>query len=559
MRAFLGLTLLSFATAGCNALLGFEDEYVVDSSPGSAGAATAGQAGSGGQGGAVGGQAGAGQGGQEGGAAGSGLAGQGGSGGDGGASGSAGEGGSAGSAGDGGQGGSPGGASAAGGVGGAAGAAGDAGAGGDAGDGGTSGDGGAAGDGGTAGDGGAAGDGGMGGAGSGGVGGDGGTAGGGAGGAPPCTSLPDSVYVNPTTGEDNPGNGSCETPFRTLGFALNELGASPPTTTIRLAAGTYSGSSNGEQFPLNLSVPNVSVVGEGPGEVLIRGGGSSTSFGGETCTLVISAPISELQGISVENPTGHGICSLSPSLDMANVRVEKCAKNGIWQKASVSGTWTSVSSTFSSGGNGLFISGDVKDPVGTLSLDACDFSSNFLGGLSSMQSITIESTNSKFKQNKVGGAVFNLKESFLSTGDEFDSNGVGISIGGPGSPKPTVKIGGGKFLGNSTAGISALSAQMVRVRDSLFHGNTTGIDTTLVQPQMDLGSPGDPGGNVLQAKGALANKKVGVCYRGTGLLAINGNLWSSCPVMVASNCEGQGNAGVANGGTLSIMGCEVAP
>jgi hypothetical protein len=66
---------------------------------------------------------------------------------------------------------------------------------------------------------------------------------------------------------------------------------------------------------------------------------------------------------------------------------------------------------------------------------------------------------------------------------------------------------------------------------------------------------------VLQAQGGLANKRVGICYRGKDSLVINGGFWSACPAKVVSTCNPSpaADAGTDQNGVLSVLSCQVAP
>jgi len=70
------------------------------------------------------------------------------------------------------------------------------------------------------------------------------------------------VYVNAITGADF-NDGSQESPLRTITLALSVQGSQEMPVTVHVAAGTYSASTNGETFPLNIN-SWVSLVGDGP-------------------------------------------------------------------------------------------------------------------------------------------------------------------------------------------------------------------------------------------------------------------------------------------------------
>jgi parallel beta-helix repeat protein len=126
------------------------------------------------------------------------------------------------------------------------------------------------------------------------------------------------MFVNPSAGDDNTGNGGERTPFRTITQALRQA---QPNTVIMLATGTYS-EQNGEKFPLILK-PGVSLQGDvrnkGRG-TLIQGGGEylSRSYGKQNITIV-AVDQAGLTGVTVTNTNeqrGYAVWieSASPTL-----------------------------------------------------------------------------------------------------------------------------------------------------------------------------------------------------------------------------------------------------
>jgi len=88
-------------------------------------------------------------------------------------------------------------------------------------------------------------------------------------------ALPQStVYVDPELGSDT-GDGSVESPLKTIAFALATVnGSSDHAVTLHLALGTYSASTNGESFPLVMK-DWVSLQGSAPADTVLDAEGNS--------------------------------------------------------------------------------------------------------------------------------------------------------------------------------------------------------------------------------------------------------------------------------------------
>ena len=123
------------------------------------------------------------------------------------------------------------------------------------------------------------------------------------------------LYVNSSDGRDTE-NGSDLTPFKTITRALK---AAQSGTTILLAPGTYS-TETGEIFPLVLKA-GVTVQGDPATrgqEVVIRGGGASTSKAlAQSLTVEITSQAT-LNGVTVTNPQGYGVGIVSSNSLITN-------------------------------------------------------------------------------------------------------------------------------------------------------------------------------------------------------------------------------------------------
>lgn len=130
-------------------------------------------------------------------------------------------------------------------------------------------------------------------------------------------SQVNALFVNPSVGDDNTGNGSERAPFKTITQALR---LAQPNTVINLARGTYS-VQTGEQFPLILK-PGVTIQGEprskGQGIIIQGGGDYLTRTYGNQNIAIIAAEQSGLTGVTLTNTNNRGygvwIESASPTI-----------------------------------------------------------------------------------------------------------------------------------------------------------------------------------------------------------------------------------------------------
>ena len=72
------------------------------------------------------------------------------------------------------------------------------------------------------------------------------------------------VYVDPENGHDDLNDGqSWDSPFLTIGKAIISVaGSELAPVTIHLAEGTYSPSTNGETFPIEM-ISHINLIGQG--------------------------------------------------------------------------------------------------------------------------------------------------------------------------------------------------------------------------------------------------------------------------------------------------------
>jgi parallel beta-helix repeat protein len=171
------------------------------------------------------------------------------------------------------------------------------------------------------------------------------------------------LFVNPNTGDDQAGDGSKKSPWKTITQALH---LAPLNSVIMLAPGTYS-ANTGEIFPLMLK-SGVGMQGDTQnqgGDVKIMGGGQylTHSFGGEN-VAVVGANQSSISGVTISNTNdrGYGLWIESANTVVQNNTFTNNTQDGI---AIAGDAAPSISRNYfyQNGANGLTISGDARPEV----------------------------------------------------------------------------------------------------------------------------------------------------------------------------------------------------
>ncbi|NES86025.1 MAG: DUF1565 domain-containing protein, partial [Moorea sp. SIO2B7] len=126
------------------------------------------------------------------------------------------------------------------------------------------------------------------------------------------------LFVNPVTGNDSSGDGTQDSPLKTITQALQ---AAQANTVIVLSSGIYS-SDMGETFPLLLK-PGIKLQGNPRTrghDVVIRGGGTFVSATAASHdVLIVGADQTIISGVTLNNtnPEGYGLW-----LEVGSVLVE---------------------------------------------------------------------------------------------------------------------------------------------------------------------------------------------------------------------------------------------
>jgi parallel beta-helix repeat protein len=250
------------------------------------------------------------------------------------------------------------------------------------------------------------------------------------------------LFVNPSVGDDNQGNGGERTPLKTVTQALRVATAN---TVIILSPGTYS-AETGEVFPLILRT-GVSLQGDtrnkGKGTV-IQGGGDylSRSFGGQNVAIV-GANQAGLTGVTVTNPHPRGY--------------------GLW-----------IEST---------------NPVITDNT----FTGNTQDGISVTGNAAPTIRQNYFDRNGANGITIGGNSQAQVQENIFQQTGFGINITQNATP---VIIG--NQIQHNRAGIVVQANARPILRSNLIQGSKEDGLVAIAQAMPDLGTVADPGGNQFQ-------------------------------------------------------------
>lgn len=297
------------------------------------------------------------------------------------------------------------------------------------------------------------------------------------------------LFVNPTRGNDT-GNGSESAPFKTITQALRQA---KPNTTIRLSPGTYS-AETGESFPLILK-PQVTLQGDastrGRG-IIIQGGGLYLSRTSARQNVgLVAANGATLSGVTLtnNNTSGYALWVESASMEVAN------------------NTFTG------SGHDGISVVGNSAPTI-----RGNHFVENGANGITIYGTSRPELVENVFERTGFGITIGQRSEPIL-TGNQVRQNRDGVVIHG--TARPVLR--NNQIESNQDNGVVAV-------------GNS----------RPDMGTSGNPGGNVLRNNGQMdingsATKEIIPAFgnqvasdRTSGRLDLNGTLNPNLSAPVAT-------------------------
>ncbi|AFZ59978.1 DUF1565 domain-containing protein [Anabaena cylindrica FACHB-243] len=253
------------------------------------------------------------------------------------------------------------------------------------------------------------------------------------------------LFVNPTIGNDQGGNGSENAPLKTITQALR---TAQPDTIIMLSPGTYS-LKTGEVFPITMK-QGVAIQGDTRNQgrsVKIIGGGEylSRSFGSKNVAIV-SVNQAGLSGVTVTNTNirGYGLW-----IESSNPLIQENTFTGNTQDGiSIAGNATATISKnyfHSNGANGITVSGNARPEI---------------------------------------------RENF------FQKTGFGINIAQNAAP-----IIVGNQIQDNRSGIIVQANSSPILRNNIIQGSKEDGLVVIAQATPDLGNAQEPGGNQFRNNG----------------------------------------------------------
>lgn len=253
------------------------------------------------------------------------------------------------------------------------------------------------------------------------------------------------LYVSASVGNDSSGNGSDRAPFKTITRALSTAGAN---TAILLAPGIYS-AQTGEKFPLMLK-PSVSLQGnpDSRGQnIVIQGSGYflSPTSAGQNITI-LAAEGSAISGVTVTNQSDRGY--------------------GLWIESS---SPTVTNNTFT---------GNTHDGISVVGSGAPVIRNNY------------------FAENGANGiTLFGTSRAEVQE-NTFERTGFGINVAQAAAPR----LIGNRISLNKDGVVVQAEARPILRNNYIERNQRDGI-VAIAQAQPDLGTAGEPGGNVIRNNG----------------------------------------------------------
>jgi parallel beta-helix repeat protein len=253
------------------------------------------------------------------------------------------------------------------------------------------------------------------------------------------------LFVDPTIGNDQGGNGSENSPLKTITQALQ---TAQPNTTIILAPGTYS-PQTGEVFPIVMK-QGVAIQGDTRNKgrtVRIMGGGEylSRSFGSQNVAIV-GANQAGLSGVTITNTNSRGY--------------------GLWIESS--------------------------DPL----IQENTFTGNTQDGISVTGNATANISKNYFNGNGANGITISGESRPQVRENIFQRTGFGINIAQNAAPLIIANQ-----IQDNRSGIIVQANTSPILRNNVIQGSKEDGLVIIAQATPDLGNAQEPGGNEFRNNG----------------------------------------------------------
>lgn len=279
------------------------------------------------------------------------------------------------------------------------------------------------------------------------------------------------LYVDSKQGSDRQGNGSQESPLKTITQALK---LAQTNSVISLSSGTYS-EETGESFPIIIR-KSVTIKGSPSSQghnVVINGSGDfiSPTGAGQQVTIAAIREAKGLTGVTVINPhtRGHGLWIESANPTVTSNSFIRNGNTGL----SVNGRSNPIISNnyFSrNAGNGLLIYGTSKPQVTNNEFDNTGF------GVSIVQNAVPRLVSNSFSRNRIGiilegNAQATLRNNKITNSSEFGLVAIAqsrVDLGTVSQPGKNV------FRGNKKLDIQNATPNSITAAGTEINGRTEG-------------------------------------------------------------------------------------
>lgn len=349
-----------------------------------------------------------------------------------------------------------------------------------------------------------------------------------------CLPASDTVFVHGTQGNDE-NEGTCENPVRSVTRANEIANSLGPIAIIRIAGGTdralllYTAQATGEVFPIRFTKGGLSVVGDGADLVSIRGSGND-GFDGE-CAVRTDANMA-IEGINIRGMTDDGIRVSSGRLTLRQSSVTDSPGHGL---EVAGGDVIITESALSRNGLGL-----VSNSYG-IQIERSTIADSKGAGMFLYNEGYVVSRSTKYSRNGMSGIALAHNANLSSSGDIFEGNRDGLTMGDPANSGTGAEVTDSQFINHLLSGLSMSHMFRVKLRGCTIVGNK-GNGINVGNPPyagsfLDLGSAQDPGRNILQ-RASGGNAGAGVCNQSSLTVSASGNQFRNCPVGTSQACSG---------------------
>ncbi len=296
------------------------------------------------------------------------------------------------------------------------------------------------------------------------------------------------IYIDGQRGQDGPGRGGASQPYRSITYALRQVGDRNPAT-LQLAPGTYS-VETGELFPLTLP-RGITLQGEesdkGERIAVIGGGDFTSALLGPQSAAVVALSGSTIRGVSITNPQpeGIGVWIESAGVSVVNNTFINNGREGV--AAGGESSLQVIGNRFRQNrGNGMAITGTTRGEIRDN-----DFVENTEHGLIIGGSAIVELRENRFSQNSSGVVATGQAAPFLR-GNRIENN-QSYGVVAAEMAKPDLgranSLGRNRIRGNGTADIrngTLSNGLILAIGNELEPNRLVGlVDAVLIRPSGD--------------------------------------------------------------------------